>query len=106
MSYLFNLIGFSLLIIPIIVVTFFFGKSKCNPKKKFGLALCDVLALAGTIFTLRILYIWAMVPLMILLCVIVPLMIVYGLTIYILIENNKSAQSPKSSNYGSNYTQQ
>lgn len=65
MSYLFNLISFSLLIIPIIVVTFFFGKSKCNSKKKFGLALCDVLALAGTIFTLRILYIWAMVPLMV-----------------------------------------
>lgn len=106
MAYTFNLISWSLLIIPIVVVVFFFGKSKCNPKKKFGLALCDVLALAGTIFTLRTLYIWAMVPLMILLCVIVPLMIVCGLTIYILIENNKSTQSPKSSNYGSNYTQQ
>ena len=102
MSYLFC----SLLIIMIVVVAFFFGKSKCNTKKKLGLALCDVLALlAGTIFTLRTLY-WAMVPLMLLLCVIVPLMIVYGLTIYILIENNKSTQSPKSSNYGSNYTQQ
>lgn len=105
MSYMFNLISWSLLIIPIVVVTFFFGKSKCNLKKKLGLALCDVLALAGTIFTLRTFYM-GRVPLMILLCVSVPLMIVYGLTIYILIENNNSAQSTKSSNYGSNYTQQ
>lgn len=102
---MFYLISFTLLIIPIIVVAFFFGKSKCNPKKKFGLALCDLLALAVTSFTLYM-YIWPWAPFVLLLSVIVPLMIVYGLTIYILIENNKSTQRPKSSNYGSNYTQQ
>ena len=91
----------------IIIVTFFFGKSKCNPKKKIVLVLCDVLALVGTILTLRNFYIWVeLLPLSVLLCAIVPLMIVYGLTIYILIENKKSTQSPQSSNYGSNYTQQ
>lgn len=105
MPWMLSIFYIIIILIPIIVIAFFFGKSKCDTKKKFVLALCDIVALVGTIFTLIFLHARGLLPLMMYLCAILPLLITYGLTIYILQENNESVQDKKIGNYGSNYTQ-